>query len=313
MGMMSEPTVSRPMLSIDAHAKVNLTLAVGAPIEDGEHEGMHPICSWMASVGLCDTLELTRLEEDSLSRFAIVWAEDAPQPNDGLNWSITSDLAVRAHQALEAHLGATLPVQMRLLKRIPVGAGMGGGSSDAAAMLLGLRELFELTIDDQALREIAKGLGSDVPFFLGNAPRSAIVSGLGGEIEPIRHEPVDLVLILPECACPTGRVYGALDHLRTGMSIEFRDSDARRLAAFNAADLNGMLFNDLAEAAEAVEPELRGLRERAADLLEQAVHITGSGAAMFTVCAGGAMEAELLAERLGETLEGCACLAVVAG
>jgi 4-diphosphocytidyl-2-C-methyl-D-erythritol kinase len=161
-----------------APAKVNLALAVGPPGSGG----MHPISSWMLAVNLCDELLVTRLPDDRLSRYAILWHDEAPRRSD-IDWSITRDLAVRAHHALEAHVGRRLPVQLRMDKRIPVGGGLGGGSADAAAMLRAVDALFELGLPDGDLEAIAATLGSDVPFLLHGG--SAIVGGLGEQLE--RH------------------------------------------------------------------------------------------------------------------------------
>src|SRR5688572_29653853 len=109
-------------IKVLAPAKLNLALSVGPP--SPELGGFHPIASWMMTVDLFDELTLTRLEPDVLSRYAIVWHKDARRRSE-INWSLTKDLAVRAHHALEKHLGRVggtvggLPVQMKLEKRIP--------------------------------------------------------------------------------------------------------------------------------------------------------------------------------------------------
>src|SRR6185503_3353032 len=95
-------------LAIQAPAKLNLALSVGPPAGP---RGMHPICSWMITVNLFDDLLLTRLEDDRLSRYAILWHPEAKRRTD-IDWSITRDLAVRAHLALEQHVDRKLPLQM---------------------------------------------------------------------------------------------------------------------------------------------------------------------------------------------------------
>ncbi len=220
-------------ISRAAHAKVNLMLSVGNALP-AEHAkaGYHPILSWFHAIALHDTLTLARAA--GASRYDIVWAEDAPRMSL-IDWPLEKDLAVRAHKALEAKVGKALPVTMRLEKRIPVGGGLGGGSSDAAAALLATRELYELDVSDEALREIAMTLGSDVAFFVdtgvaedveeggeegegdaerGHAPGAAIVGGLGEEIERIAALDDALIVIVPEFGCATGEVYKAFDELR---------------------------------------------------------------------------------------------------
>lgn len=293
----------RPTLALRAPAKVNLALAVGPPRAS---DGFHPICSWMSTVALADDLDVTRLEDDRLSRFAIVWADDAPRPSP-VDWSITKDLAVRAHALLEKETGRALPVQMKLSKRIPVGGGLGGGSSDAAAMLVATRALFSLPIGDGRLRELAMTLGSDVAFFLAErtdpnaaGPLSAIVEGFGERLSPIAARAAHLVLLIPDFGCPTGAVYRAFDALTPA---PLRDREVRALADAERLD-SASLFNDLAPAAEHVAPALGPLREHAARAAAKPVHITGSGSTMFIVCESEA-ESESVRNRLNADLAGC--------
>lgn len=275
----------RPTLVRKAHAKVNLALVVAPPrIEDG----LHPIASWMASINLADDLTICRLEEDRDSRYAILWAGDALRKTD-IDWSITKDLAVRAHLALEREVGARLPVQMKLEKRIPVGAGLGGGSSDAAATLLAVRELFALSVSDERLREIGLSLGADVPFFLPPEPgSSAFVSGVGEVVERAPTTPsAGLLLIAPEFSCDTGAVYRAFDE--EAMERSFADAADRVRALALAGDIRGEdLVNDLAQPAQRVAPALAGLIDKVTEALGVAVHVTGSGSALFALFEDGA-------------------------
>lgn len=276
-----------------APAKVNLALAVGPP----EPDGMHPISSWMLSVGLCDELLVTRLPEDRFSRYAILWHEEAPRRSD-IDWSITRDLAVRAHLALEEHVGRRLPVQLRLDKRIPVGGGLGGGSSDAAAMLRAVDRLFELDLPEADLATIAGGLGSDVPFLLHGG--SAIVEGRGERL--LRHAAspeVHLVLVFPEAACPTGPVYAAFDRQGPG---PLRDDAVRRLAGEGAvAPGPEQPFNDLAPAAMTLAPELATLADAVGRVAERPAHLSGSGSTLF-VLTDDALHAEFLARAITDQL-----------
>ena len=150
-------TEQKRIIQKRARAKVNLALAVGRALPEGhEFAGYHPIASWMAPIDLADELIVTRLDEGSLSRYAIAWHPEASVQSP-IDWSITKDLSVRAHLALQERVGRELPVQVNLDKRIPVGGGLGGGSSDAASMLLGLRELFALDVSDEALDAGGRG------------------------------------------------------------------------------------------------------------------------------------------------------------
>ncbi|MCA9283450.1 MAG: hypothetical protein KDA30_15595, partial [Phycisphaerales bacterium] len=191
---LAEASPDRRTITTNAPAKINLALAVDKPRSDG----MHPIASWMTPIDLADDLTITRLEDDRLSRYAIVWHDDAPVPST-IDWSITADLAVRAHMALEQHVDRKLPVQMKLEKRIPVGGGLGGGSSNAAGMLLAVNELFDLELPREELINIAINLGSDVPFFL--ARSAATIEDMGQIVSPTPSVACDMVLVMPNFGC----------------------------------------------------------------------------------------------------------------
>jgi len=266
-----------PGQAIPCPAKVNLALSVGAPLENG----MHPIASWMVQVSLYDDLTVEP-SDDGESRFDIQWADDAPQPSE-IDWPIEKDLAYRAHQLIERHVGRALPVKMTLRKRIPVGAGLAGGSSNGAMMLRAVNKVFELGLSHATLCAMAGQLGSDLAFFLGEP--SAIVRGVGEVTEPAALDrPMHLTLILPPLSCSTGAVYRAFDELNPR-------------AALREVYVGVDPFNDLGEPACVVEPRLRTARGQCETLLGRPIHITGSGAAMFAV-ANDRAEAQSLADRL---------------
>jgi 4-diphosphocytidyl-2-C-methyl-D-erythritol kinase len=169
---------------------------------------------------------------------------------------------------------------MKLEKRIPVGGGLGGGSSDAAAMLRGVRELHGLAVSDGELAEIARGLGSDVPFLVRGG--SAIVEGLGERLEHHERLPdVHAVLAFPAAACPTGPVYGKFDLLRPDASLQAARVRALASAVTLAHDAP---FNDLAEPAIAVTPSLADEIAEIAGLSGRRVHVSGSGSTLFVLC-----------------------------
>lgn len=270
-------------------AKVNLALSVG-PRDD---RGMHPIASWVVAADFADTLKLER-SGGGRSSFILRWADDAPRPQT-IDWPLERDLAYRAHALLEQELGRTLPVRATLTKRVPTGAGLGGGSSNAAAMTGALNELFDLGMGRGDLVELSRRLGSDIAFFASGAS-GALVTGLGEHIEPLPPRRLHLVLILPPLHCPTAAVYRAFDHDEHAL-------DEARVRALTGLDPlpPDALFNDLAEPAMTVEPKLAGVRRRVGHLLEQPVHVTGSGAALFLV-APDHPSAEAWADRIrGET------------
>lgn len=263
-----------------AHAKVNLALAVGPPLPPGGvHAGYHPIASWMHAIDLHDEITLTHAAE---TRYDLAWADGTP-----IDWAPDADLCVRAHRALESLTGRTLPILLRVRKSIPAGGGLGGGSADAGAVLLALRDLFALELDDRTLAACAHALGTDIPFFVdpdawraGQAPRPAIVSGLGDRIERTERRSHPLTLICPPFGCPTGAVYRAFDADPT------RICDEAKVRALAAGPIDPhALFNDLTGPAERVEPRLHELRTQLGDALGLPVQVSGSGSTLFCFAA----------------------------
>ena len=277
-------------VTVLAPAKLNLALAVGAR----EPDGMHPICSWMVSIDLYDELFVTRLPPGRISRYAILWHEEARRRSE-IDWSITEDLAVRAHLALETHLGRDLPVQLKLEKRIPAGAGLGGGSSDAAAMLHAVNRLFDLDLDESTLMDVAAGIGSDVPFLVRGG--SAIVEGRGERLTPHGGSPdLNAAIIVPDCRCATKNVYRRFDELPAD---PLRADCVRRLATDGTVvpDPEAM-FNDLTRAAILEAPTLETHLGQVAATAGRPALLSGSGSTIFVVC-----DDELHAEYLVSAIE----------
>ncbi len=289
-----------------AHAKLNLCLFVGPALAPGtrvdgrDASGFHEIASWMHAIDLFDELRVERLASGP-SRLEIAWAPDAPRPSP-IDWPVERDLAWRAHGVLERHAGRELPVAMRLDKRIPVGAGLGGGSSDAAAALVAIDELFGLGVGVDGLRVISRELGSDVAFFVDDhtPPRPALVCGLGGTIERVERREAGIVLVTPGFACATPAVYRAFDeHLaevverrRAELGPTYQPASprpelvSRRIAKAGRERgvRDGLLENDLYPAAARVEPRLHALATALSRACHRRAHLTGSGSCLFLVC-----------------------------
>jgi len=295
-----------PKVRISAHAKVNLALALAGPEPPGSaREGWHRICTWMHAIDLADEVLVEPLVRGSASTWSARWADDAPRP--GLvDWPVEKDLAWRALKAIERHVGRPLPTRIVLTKRIPTGAGLGGGSSDAAATLVGVDRAWGLGLGLDTLRHLGATLGSDVPFFIDrhNPVPPGVVSGFGEIVERTARATGTLVLLIPHFGCPTGRVYAAFDELwRQGGIGPLRAREVHRMADIAIAD-NARLFNDLAGPACMVAPGLAPLRAAAAEAIGREPHITGSGSAMFAVVDAG--QAQGLADRLRGALPGVA-------
>ncbi|HKP91912.1 MAG TPA: hypothetical protein VJT75_18235, partial [Thermoleophilaceae bacterium] len=219
----------------EAPAKVNLVLHVGPRGANGLHE----LCSLFASVDLADTVTVRAADRDEVL---------CEPPIEGRN--LASDAVAALRSALDGDLP---PLRVEIEKRIPVAAGLGGGSADAAAALRAANRIAGEPLAAGDLVSLAEGLGSDVPSQV--EPRHALVSGTGDRVEPIELPPMTLVLVPSEAGLATGHVYAEAD--RIGSTREALDPAAlRELAARPLDRLAGALENDLEPAAVALRPEL---------------------------------------------------------
>jgi 4-diphosphocytidyl-2-C-methyl-D-erythritol kinase len=247
-----------------AHAKVNLFLAVGARLPDGYHE----VTTVMQALAVADQLSV----EAVAGEVSLTCTPDVGVPAD-------ANLAWRAAQAWLQATG--VGARIRLTKNIPVGAGLGGGSSDAAAVLAALGASDG---SDRGLpARLAAGLGADVPFFLG--PGTALMGGRGDEpLEALPTPALDIVLVNPGVPAPTSAVYALLDRMIRPRS----PSPEAIVAAVRSGDrraIAGALHNDMADAAAALVPEVRSaLRflEESRGVLRGLV--AGSGSSVFGLC-----------------------------
>ena len=177
-----------------------------------------------------------------------------------------------------------VPVIAGLKKTIPLGAGLGGGSSDAARTLMGLNRFWQANWPVERLSPIAEKLGSDVPFFL-HGP-SSICTGRGEVVRPVSRPTAArwAVLVLPEIHMPTAAVYRRFDELGLGFDDEMgREPDWKQWADLSAKELLVRLVNDLERPAFEIRPDLGTLRADIELLLERPVRMSGSGSSLFTL------------------------------
>ncbi len=225
--------MTAPPVHDRAFAKLNLMLHVGRPRADG----LHPLCSIFASIELHDDVHVEPAEGSTDS-------VDCPGV-DGPN------LAERALAAFRARVPELAPLRVRIDKRIPVAAGLGGGSADAAAVLRAANRLAGHPLDAATLRELGAELGSDVPSQI--EPRHALVSGVGEVVEPIELPPYAAVLVPQREGLSTAAVYAQFDQMGGGR--EQLDLDRLRELVPDMV-LAPVLNNDLQPAALALRPEL---------------------------------------------------------
>ena len=241
-----------------APAKVNLVLRVGPPRPDG----MHPVASLFASLDLADELTIEEAQRDEVICPGV----------EGEN------LAARALAAFRAAGGDLPPLRVTIETRVPVAAGLGGGSADAAAVLRAAERL--APIGDAALLQVAAELGSDVPSQL--RPAHAIVTGTGERVEPVALPPMALVLVPSARGLSTGDVFAELDRLRPNAPPPDPDG-LRELAAGPVETLAAALENDLEQAALSLRPELLDVLVSLRETGTLGARITGSGPTAFGV------------------------------
>jgi 4-diphosphocytidyl-2-C-methyl-D-erythritol kinase len=190
-------------LAVAAPAKLNLFLHVTGRRRDGYHE----IESLFALIDLADTIELTARDDGMIAR-----ADDVP----GVSREV--DLALRAARALKDAAGVRAGVTIALVKRIPIGAGLGGGSSDAASVLLALNRLWSLDWPRAKLAALATTLGADVPFFIGGA--NAIARGVGERLTPVTMPTFWIALCHPPVHVRTADIFAAPELTRNTPSAK---------------------------------------------------------------------------------------------
>jgi len=287
-----------------APAKLNLTLAVVGRRDDGYHT-LHSV---FVPLSLADRLSLAPAggDRDTLH----VTGLDAGPPAD--------NLVFRALAAARAAVGGRWPggpgpapaLAARLEKRIPVAAGLAGGSSDAAATVDGALEAWGADLADHARLAVAARLGSDVPFFLAGGP--ALVEGRGEQVAPLgglRGAP-GVVLVTPVIAVPTPDVFAAFDAIRTHGDGAVRLSSAHLaeelrngLTAANLVARAGVLAsaNDLLPATSLVVPALVPFKRALSRLLKRPIGLSGSGPTLWALYDSEA-EAALAADVVRDAL-----------
>jgi 4-diphosphocytidyl-2-C-methyl-D-erythritol kinase len=253
------------VVEVEVRAKLNLTLRVGRRRADGYHD-LEALT--VAITEPHDVLTVSRLAPGSGVHLT-VGGPVADVPTGAEN------LAARAALQLGTRTDLPLDVELALHKRIPMAAGLGGGSMDAAAALLAVRRLLDLPLPDSSLAAIAAGVGSDVAFGLGEG--AAWVRGRGDLVEPTVVPPLRMLVAVPAVRCPTPAVYAAWD--------ELGGPAGRVVAAPAGCEALPPLVNDLEPAAVAVEPALAEFRAAVERATGRDALLAGSGSAYVALYA----------------------------
>ena len=254
------------MLTISAPAKINLTLEILGKRQDGFHE----IRSVIQSINLCDSLHFRSSQNVSFK-------------SDRPDWIAEESLVSRAVNLLQQVTGCSKGVSVEVEKRIPLLSGLGGDSSDAAAVLRGLNRLWGLNLSLEKLLELARQLGSDVSFFLYGG--TALIEGRGEIVTPLPSFPhMWVVLAIPPVPRLQGKTKQLYDSLKTN---HYTDGQiTRRLV--EELKVRGefepsFLFNTFENVAFTRFSGLGVARQHFIKIGATAVHLAGSGPALFTL------------------------------
>ena len=266
-----------------APAKINLNLLVGQKSADG----FHTVDSIICKISFYDKITLSP-RTDGLIKFSCTGIKCG---------SDEKNLALRSARLIHSSAGNS-GANIELVKKIPTGMGLGGGSSDAAAVLMGLNRLWRLGLGIDELSRLGASLGSDVPVFLYGV--SSRVTGRGEIVSPARVHPFVAILCTPDFPCPTLHVYAEFDRSPVPMG---RQIDQVILEAEKPSRWRGMLENQLFDAAERVCPQLSLIRRRLAGAVGLPVLMTGSGSGLFILC-DDLDQAQDYAERIPQDIAG---------
>lgn len=253
-----------------APAKLNLFLHVVGKREDGYHllQSVFVLIDW------ADTLHVERRGDGLLQRHDVLGG-DLP----------ADDLCLRAARLLQQETGCTLGADIHLEKRLPAGAGMGGGSSDAATTLLALNRLWDLRLPLDRLKALGLKLGEDLPFFLGGGP--AFVEGIGEILHPLTLPEQRFAVLKGPAGLATKDIFSSPHLARSEKLAIVAGFPALAGTAYELITGFGQDFgrNDLQPAAESISSEVRDALALLSEVFGNA-RMTGSGAAVFSVLAG---------------------------
>ena len=280
---MSTFTFNQPF-NVLAPAKLNIRLKITGRRPDGYHE----LVSIMVPVDLFDHIELTFIEEPRIDITCRGFSAPANSDN----------LVCRAAHSFFSKIGWRKGLSIDLTKKIPVAAGLGGGSSDAASILMALNETLcaSQPLSPKRLAELALKLGADVPFFLKRSP--CIARGIGENLEPIRKWPTFYyVIVMPDISVSTAWAYGALDQ----PSFRPREEDKRELELTNdeyhviirnllkmPMEVCHLLENDLERVTVSKFPVIREIKQSLMDAGAIGALMSGSGPSVFGMFESGA-------------------------
>ena len=266
--------MNQPALSLPSFAKINWTLQILGKRPDGYHE----VRTILQTISLHDDLHF-KVSGDGVITLS---CNDSNIPTDNEN------LIMRAAYALKDRYNINKGVHIRLEKRIPAQAGLGGASSNAAVSLLALAQVWKIEVTAPELLEIATNLGADVPFFLGGG--CALATGIGATISPLPDSEVQhLVVITPKAGVATAKAYAAISSttlttMNTDpiLSRSHEEANSRHSVPWSP---HGDLINDFESVIFDIEPEIRRTKETVLKAGALGALLAGSGSSVFGIFA----------------------------
>jgi 4-diphosphocytidyl-2-C-methyl-D-erythritol kinase len=273
------------MLTVKAPAKINLTLEVLGERPDG----FHNICSVIQAIDLCDSLGFNLSDKIEVS---------SNNPGFVTEKSLVSAAATRLQKVKGYTKGARIEVE----KRIPLSSGLGGDSSDAAAVLLGLNELWQPRLKPAQLLDLATRLGSDVAFFLHGG--TALAEGRGEKIAPLPALPRRwVVLVVPPLSIIEGKTKQLYGRLKPKHYSDGEITDNMVVGLTRGAVSPSMLFNTFENVAYDFFPKLKVYKEHFLKVGAPHVHLAGSGPTLFSMLEDKAQAEDLFIKCKDQGLE----------
>jgi len=263
------------MLTLNSYAKLNLYLEVLHKRKDNYHN----IKTIFERIGLADKIILKSRRDKKINITCNVAA--VPQAHSNLAW--------RSAKLLQDIFNIDKGVDIKIIKRIPVGSGLGGGSSNAAAVLAGLNKLWKLNVTEHKLAGLAGKLGCDVPFFIYNSP-FAQGEARGDKIKPLKT--LNLVrlwhiLVVPKIGVSTASIYKRWDNEFKTFKLTMPKYDVNILIlALRKNDLfliGDALFNSLEQVTARLYPQINAIKEKLMQLGVKSILMSGSGPAVFGI------------------------------
>jgi len=258
-------------ITLTAHAKVNLFLKV----LDKRKDGYHNILTLFERITLADEIKISKIPS------GVIISSDK-----FITGNPEGNIVYKAAESILRYKKINKGVKIRVKKGIPIAAGLGGGSSDAASVLIGINKLYNLKLSEKELMKLAGKLGADVPFFILRKP-FAIGRSIGDKLEKLNAKTrLWHIVVFPGPKTSTKEIYEAFDVSTKDLTTDFADDKIsrtfKRSMDFNAVE--SMLYNDLEETIVSKKPITGTILERLAYSTGRKAIISGSGPSVFCLC-----------------------------